>query len=170
MSIDRTRGVDQLLLVGLEAVCEFDGLAVFGGTASRGWGLRLCWLLGHRVLRGPWHAVEGRGFAPKRPQRCGESTDRGDSDKGVEHEESRGGMAYSKLQGPVDPPHSEGVPLCLACIVSAPVGKASNGGVVMVGAPYRQRARGQSPEASGPSRGRQKACASAPTRSPTMPQ
>ena len=45
-------------------------------------------------------------------------------EKGVEHEESRGVLAYRKLEGYIDQPHSEGLPLGFACIVLAHVGKA----------------------------------------------
>ena len=36
VSIERTRGVDKLLLVGLEDLCELDGLAVWGGRPRAG--------------------------------------------------------------------------------------------------------------------------------------
>ena len=124
MAIDCPRGVDKLLLVGLEDLGEFDRLAVFGRATSRGCGWRLGWLIGHLVLLGSCHNGEVRLLEAKRPPRRGEWKDRGHGEEGVEHEESRRVMAYCKLSGHVHQPHRQGWPLGRVCLVLLHVGKA----------------------------------------------
>ena len=63
-------------------------------------------------------------FEAKRPKRRGALKDRGDGEKGVQHQDRRGVMAHGKLQSHAYQFHSEGLSLRFVCLVLSHVGKA----------------------------------------------
>src|SRR5215831_12905215 len=107
----------KLCLMGPEDGCEFDGITVFAGAASRRFGWWCCRCIGHIVLLGTCEDVEVRLFEAKRPQRRGELKDRGDGEKGVQYQDRRGIMAHGKLQGHADQSHREGLAWRCVCLV-----------------------------------------------------